>query len=83
MAQINFPSLYILRPSLLLGERSEKRPGEKIAQQLSRVFMPLLVGPLKKIRPVKASAVAKKMRELVIDKKSSNIGLKIISNVEI
>jgi uncharacterized protein YbjT (DUF2867 family) len=39
---IGFESLLIFRPGLLLGERSEKRPGEQFAKRLFSVLNPLL-----------------------------------------
>jgi uncharacterized protein YbjT (DUF2867 family) len=39
---IGFESLLIFRPGLLLGERSEKRPGEQFAKRLFAVLNPLL-----------------------------------------
>lgn len=58
---LGFSRLDIIQPSLLLGERSEKRPGEKIAQHLMPLLNPLLRGPLRKMRPVPAEQVAEKM----------------------
>ncbi|SNS18005.1 Uncharacterized conserved protein YbjT, contains NAD(P)-binding and DUF2867 domains [Noviherbaspirillum humi] len=48
---LDFPSLTIVRPSLLLGERSEHRPGEEWAKR----FGWLLPSPWK---PIEAAAVA-------------------------
>lgn len=52
------PLIGILRPSLLLGNRKEKRFGERIAQTVMPVFSPLLFGSAKKYKPIKASDVA-------------------------
>ncbi len=62
LAKIDFKSLVIIRPSLLLGERTEKRPAEKLAQVVSKFFAPMMVGPLAKVRPVPAKLVAQKMK---------------------
>lgn len=59
-----FRSLSILRPSLLLGKRDEKRTGESIMIALAPVFSPLLSGPLRKYRPIRAEDVAKAMIEI-------------------
>jgi uncharacterized protein YbjT (DUF2867 family) len=56
-----FESMHIFRPSLLLGKRNEKRPGESLAQLLGPLFSFLLLGSLSKYKPVKASDVAKAM----------------------
>ena len=55
---LGLPSLHIFQPSLLLGDRSEFRFGEKIASLLSPIYSPLMLGPLKKYKPVKARKVA-------------------------
>lgn len=58
---LGFSRLDIIQPSLLLGERSEQRPGEKLAQKLMPLLNPVLRGPLRKMRPVPAAMVAEKM----------------------
>ncbi|MCM3585246.1 oxidoreductase [Mesobacillus maritimus] len=59
--KLGFHSLHIFRPSLLLGERKEFRFGEKIGVLLSPLFSFLLVGSLKKFKPIHARDVAKAM----------------------
>jgi uncharacterized protein YbjT (DUF2867 family) len=58
---IGFDQLDILRPGLLLGARSESRPGEALAQQLMPAIAVALVGPLRKYRPIPASTVGAAM----------------------
>lgn len=58
LAEQNFPRVDILRPGLLLGERGERRPGERMAQRLSPLFNPFLVGPLARYRAIEAATVA-------------------------
>ena len=58
---LGYPSLHIIRPSLLLGSRQDFRLGERIGGVISPVLKPLMVGPLKKYRPVEAKNVAKFM----------------------
>jgi uncharacterized protein YbjT (DUF2867 family) len=53
-----FESTTIVRPSFLLGERAEPRPGEKFAIAAFLIGQPLLVGPLRRWRAVRAEAVA-------------------------
>ncbi len=55
---------YFFRPSLLLGKRSENRPGEQMAQTLSQVISPLMFGPLKRYKGIDAALVAKAMMEV-------------------
>ncbi len=55
------PNLTILRPSLLLGDRDESRFGEDVAKSIFSVLGFLMVGPLKKYKPIHAKQVAKAM----------------------
>ncbi len=59
VSAIGFTTVVIVRPSFLLGARTQKRPGEAVALRVSRVIQPLLVGPFRKYAPVDASAVAR------------------------
>jgi uncharacterized protein YbjT (DUF2867 family) len=59
---LNFWALHIFQPSMLLGERSEMRVAEAIAQRLSLGLDRLTQGKLlKQYRPVEAAAVARAM----------------------
>lgn len=51
-------ALHIFQPSLLMGERAEFRLGEKLAAFLSPVYSPLMVGKLRKYKPVSGRRVA-------------------------
>lgn len=55
---LDLPQLSIIRPSLLVGKRSEFRFGEKIGEVILRVLNPLLIGPLKRFRSIEAKQVA-------------------------
>lgn len=59
---LGYPCTCILRPSLIMGERSERRVGEKIAMILAKIIGPLLIGPLRKYQPVSALGIAKAMQ---------------------
>ncbi|WP_417362252.1 NAD(P)H-binding protein [Galbibacter sp.] len=52
---------HILQPSLIEGNRKEKRFGEWIFKQLSKAMPLLKVGPLKKYQPVSENKIAKAM----------------------
>jgi uncharacterized protein YbjT (DUF2867 family) len=54
-----FPSLHILRPSLLLGDRHEHRRGEGIAAAVMTGLRPMMRGPLRPYRAIEASDVAR------------------------
>jgi uncharacterized protein YbjT (DUF2867 family) len=59
--KIQFNKTSILRPSFLIGNRKEKRPGEGIGILLANIFSFLFLGKLKKYRPIQAESVAKAM----------------------
>ncbi len=61
---LEFPSLQIIRPSLLLGERPDNRPGEALGQKLAPLLNRLLCGPLQRYRAISAGDVASAMIEL-------------------
>ena len=62
--KLNFRAIHILRPSLLLGERKEKRFGERVAVILSRMLSFLFIGPLQKYKPINDITVAGAMMSL-------------------
>lgn len=53
--------LWLFQPSLLLGERKEKRILEDIGKQLFKLISPLFIGSLKQYRPIEAEKVANSM----------------------
>jgi uncharacterized protein YbjT (DUF2867 family) len=59
--KLNFWSIHIFQPSILLGERPESRTGESIAKVLGKGLDFVLGGLLSKYRPVEAETVAKAM----------------------
>jgi len=61
LKKLNFPKLGIMRPSILLGNRKENRVGEKIGIFVTRMFSPLFLGGLKKMKPIHSKKVAKAM----------------------
>ncbi|GGX58372.1 NAD(P)H-binding protein [Saccharospirillum salsuginis] len=58
LQSLGFEHLTIVRPSLLLGERSEFRIGERLGMVVGALLKPLLSGPLRRYRPVEADQVA-------------------------
>jgi uncharacterized protein YbjT (DUF2867 family) len=52
---------YILRPSLLKGERDEFRLAERIGNRALSIVGPLMAGPLRKYRAVPTETVARAM----------------------
>ena len=61
LKSLNFTRLGIMRPSFLMGKRKEKRIGEKIGIFVFKLLSPLLLGPLKKMKPINSKIVAKAM----------------------
>ena len=57
-------STYILRPSLILGQREEGRFGESLGAVFLKVLQVFLQGNLKKYRAIKAESIAAAMIEL-------------------
>jgi uncharacterized protein YbjT (DUF2867 family) len=58
---LGFEKVVIVRPSLLTGERTEDRWGEKMGVVFSRAIAPIFFGPLKKYKPISAFKVAASM----------------------
>ena len=73
LKELNFPKLAILRPSFLMGDRKEKRVGEKIGIFVFKLLSPLLLGPLKKMRPIHSETVAKAMIRAANENLEKNI----------
>ena len=73
LKRLNFPKLALMRPSFLMGDRKEKRVGEKIGIFVFKLLSPLLLGPLKKIRPIHSEIVAKAMIRAANENLEKNI----------
>ena len=58
LISLKFDNLGILRPSFLLGNRKEKRIGEKIGIIIFQILSPLMMGPLKRMKPIHVKTVA-------------------------
>ncbi|MGB3777086.1 MAG: oxidoreductase [Tunicatimonas sp.] len=61
IAKLGFDAFHVFRPSMLLGERTETRIGEQIAQVVMKGMAPLMVGGLKKYQAIPAETVAEAM----------------------
>ena len=61
LKKLNFLKLGVMRPSFLLGDRKEKRVGEKIGIFIFKLISPLLLGPFKKMKPIHSEIVARSM----------------------
>ena len=80
LVKLNFHSLIILRPSILLGPRAEFRPAELIAKFFMRALGFLFIGPLKKYKGVHAQKVG---RAMVHFAKQNLNGVRIVESDEI
>lgn len=80
LEELGLPSLYILRPSLLLGQRTENRPGEQAAAVISRAMPFIYSGPFRKYKPVEADVVAAAMRGAV---RQGESGVRIYPSAEL
>ncbi|MBV2167643.1 MAG: oxidoreductase [Bdellovibrio sp.] len=67
LRELKIPQIEIFRPSLILGERKERRTGEEWAQKLSPYLNPLLRGPLRKYRAIQARDIAKAMAIAILN----------------
>ena len=65
LKELNFPKLSIMRPSILLGNRTENRIGEKIGIFIMKSFSPFFLGKMRKYKPIKVENVAKAMINVV------------------
>ncbi len=61
---LGYETVDILRPSLLLGDRAERRPVEHLFGQLIPKLSFLMNGRLKRYRPITATQVAKAMTKI-------------------
>ena len=65
--KLSYRGIQIFRPSLLLGDRSEFRLGERIAMLGAPMLPLLLVGRLRRYRPIQAAIVARAMISIAHD----------------
>jgi uncharacterized protein YbjT (DUF2867 family) len=71
--QQNLQNTFVLRPSLIGGNRNEKRTLEKIALRLFKVIQPLFIGKLKAYKIVNAETIAQAMIHLANTKNHSEV----------
>ena len=75
----DFKSVAVLQPSLLLGNRTEFRLGEKVGAFFMKMLPFLFIGSLKKYKPIEGKTVAKALLKIA---QKNNKGFKIYeSNV--
>ena len=64
LKQLDLKTLYIYRPSVLLGPRREQRFGESVGKFFTRLFSVFLQGSLKKYRGIHVISIGKAMIRL-------------------
>jgi uncharacterized protein YbjT (DUF2867 family) len=77
---LKYNSLLIFRPSILLGDRKEKRTGEEIGRFVAEKLSFLFSGPLKKYKGTPVTVLAQAMINAGLE---NNSGVRIIENEEI
>jgi uncharacterized protein YbjT (DUF2867 family) len=71
--KLNFENISIVRPSMLLGERKERRAGEIVGKVVMTAFKPVLIGKLSKYRAIHGADVARAMIKMVLEGQGKNI----------
>lgn len=80
LKKLNYEWLVILRPSILLGNRKEKRTGEAVGRFLAEKFAFVFVGLMKQYRGTPVDMLARVMVKLGA---VNNKGIKLVENNEI
>ncbi|WP_111707228.1 NAD(P)H-binding protein [Lutibacter citreus] len=78
--QQNILNTYILRPSIIGGDRKESRPLEKIGLVIFKIIQPLFIGKLNQYKIIEAEDIAQAMLNLANSKTSKE---KIITSDKI
>lgn len=74
--EYEIPNTIILRPSLIVGDRNEKRAGEKFSILMMNLFNPFMFGRMKKYRSIDARTIVSVMVHLA----NNPIDIKIIES---
>jgi uncharacterized protein YbjT (DUF2867 family) len=69
LAALGLAELHVFRPSLILGERSERRLKERLTMGAAKPLGALFVGPLKRYRPIEAANIARAMVNVAVSQK--------------
>ncbi|MEO2255494.1 oxidoreductase [Paenibacillus amylolyticus] len=72
LSDIGFPSLHIFRPSLILGDRNEKRFGEQMAAYAMKYLDRWMKGRADKYRAVHAVTIAQAMTNIALVQAKGN-----------
>ncbi len=77
---LGFDIVGIARPSFLMGQRADARSAERAALVIGRIIRPLMVGPLRRFRPIEVSKVAAGLIQLAF---GAPPGVTVLSSEEI
>jgi uncharacterized protein YbjT (DUF2867 family) len=72
LSAIGFGSLHIFRPSLILGDRKEKRLGEQLAAHAMTFLDRWMKGRVDKYRAIQASTIARAMINIALVQTNGN-----------
>lgn len=72
LSDIDFQSLHIFRPSLILGDRNEKRFGEQMAAHAMKFLDRWMKGRVDKYRAVHAATIAQAMTNIAVVQAKGN-----------
>ncbi|NEU63077.1 oxidoreductase [Paenibacillus sp. ALJ109b] len=72
LSAIGFRSLHIFRPSLILGDRKEKRLGEQLAAHAMTFLDRWMKGRVDKYRAIQASTIARAMMNIALVQTNGN-----------
>lgn len=72
LSDIGLPSLHIFRPSLILGDRNEKRFGEQMAAHAMKFLDRWMKGRADKYRAVHAATIAQAMTNIALVQAKGN-----------
>lgn len=61
LINLNFEHTYIFRPSMILGNREENRPFEKVFKVIWKMINPVFIGSLNKYKGIEARDIANAM----------------------
>jgi len=78
--ELSYESFCVFRPSLLLGQRAEFRPGETIGKIVMSMANPFLFGSVRKYRAIRAETVA---RAMVVSALTDDKGAKTLESDQI
>ena len=77
LGKLDFPrGLKVLHPSMIVGERAERRPAERIVMGLMRSTRPLFVGGMTRYRAIDAIDVARAMHNAAVQE-ADNGGVRV------